>query len=283
MNDPNIKNWFDDIESVIVEPLKFKFKLAIGEDAYASLRMKNKLYEVWDAFGVGATAATVVKSSAVASTFFAPTGWLAAIGIGTATTQIGWVIAAVVVSTGAYVGISKYIKDTTKGRVTVIPEFINTPLDILGLALFDLIVPLALKLANIDGVIDQSEKKVITRYFVKEWGYDPVFVEKGIEYTETKLSDFSIKALAYNLAEFKKQNPDCNYKIMSKDILEFLTEITEADGRVDEREEMAINLVKNIFSDVGALNLKKSVKKGTEKVKATVTNVVTKGVFGLKE
>ncbi|RDH82477.1 MAG: TerB family tellurite resistance protein [endosymbiont of Galathealinum brachiosum] len=282
MNVNDSSKWFDNVETVIVEPLKFKAKLSIGEDAYTSLRMKNKVFEAWDAFGVGATAVTVAQSSAVASTFFAPSGLLAVLGIGTAVTPIGWVISACVVSTGAWVGVSRYLKGKTGDRVTVIPEFINTPLDILGLALFDFIAPLALRLANIDGDIDQSEKQVISTYFISEWGYDPMFVDKGMAYTEANLADFSIKVLAHNLAEYKKENPDCNYPAMSKEILGFLNEIMLADGRIDEREEMAIDLVENIFSDVGKINIKKNIKEGVDKITNTIGGFLSKSVQKFK-
>jgi len=283
MTSADSRQWFDDIETVIIEPLKFKAKLAIGEDAYTSLRVKNKAFEAWDAFGVGATAVTAAKSSAIASTFFAPSGLLAAIGIGTAVTPIGWVISAGVVSAGAWFGVSRYLKDKTSDRVTVIPEFINTPLDILGLALFDFIAPLALKLAYVDGTIDQLEKEVISDYFVNEWGYDSVFVEKGITYTEKYLSEFLIKDVAKNLAEFKKANPDCNYSAMSQDILRFLNEIMEADGKIDEREEMAINLVGSIFSDVGKINIRKNIQSGINKITNTVGSILEKGDQGSKK
>lgn len=275
--------WFDGIESVIIEPLKFKAKLAIGEDAYTSLRMKNKAFEAWDAFGAGATAVTVAQSSAVASTFFAPSGLLSIIGIGTAVTPLGWVVSAGVLSAGAWIGISRYLKEKTGDRVTVIPEFINTPLDILGLALFDFIAPLALKIANVDGGVDQSEKQAIVSYFLNEWGYDPVFVERGIAYTEKNLSNFSIKDTAINLAEFKKENPDCNYSAMSQDILKFLNEVMEADGKVDEREEMAINMIENIFTEVGKTNISEKIKGGAAMISDTIGNVITNGVLGSKK
>ena len=92
MDQPHQRDGFQNVDNIIVEPLKFKLKLAIGEDAYTSLRVKNAVVQAWDVAGVAATAAVVAKSSVVASTFFAPTGWLAAIGIGTAVTPIGWVV-----------------------------------------------------------------------------------------------------------------------------------------------------------------------------------------------
>ena len=154
-----MKDSFQDIDRIVVEPLKFKVKLAIGEDAYTSLRVKNAVVQAWDVAGVATTAAVVAKSSVVASTFFAPTGWLAALGIGTAVTPIGWVVAAGVLTGGAWFGITRHLKKASASKVTVVPKFINTPLDVLALGLFDLMAPLALKVAAVDGCVDEPRRR----------------------------------------------------------------------------------------------------------------------------
>ena len=278
MSDGQKDRGFSDIEEIVIEPLKFKAKLAIGENAYASLRMKNALYKVWDVGGAAGTAAVAAKSTVVASTFFAPTGFLATIGWGAAaTTPIGWIVTAGVVSGGAWMGITSYIKNLSDEQVTVIPNFINTPLDVLALALFDLIAPLSLKIAAIDGEIDPEERKTIGTYFVKEWGYDPEFIDRGLTFIETKLSDFSIKSLAKTLAEFQKQNPDCNFKSMAKEISYFLRNVIEADGIIDEREEMAIEKIEDIFREVSKISIYKTAQTGWETASKTTKDVVNKG------
>jgi hypothetical protein len=160
-DDQDQTDWFEGIETIVAAPLSFKAKLAIGEDAYTALKVKNTVVQAWDVAGVATTAAVVAKSSVVASTFFAPTGFLAAIGIGTAVTPIGWVIAAGVVTGGAWYGITRHLKKASASRVTVIPNFINTPLDVLALGLFDLLVPLALKVAAVEGSADESKRQRI--------------------------------------------------------------------------------------------------------------------------
>lgn len=261
MGEKSQNEWFEGIETIVSEPLKFKAKLAIGEDAYTSLRLKNAVFKLWDVAGVASSAMAVAKSSAVASTFFAPKGILALGSLfGAATTPIGWVVAAGVLAGGGWIGITRYLKQSTSSRVTVIPSFINTPLDVLALGLFDLMVPLALKVASIDGEIDVHEKNKIHSYFADKWGYSDKFVGEGIAYIENVLSDFSTKKVAQALGEFKKQNKDCNSKEMSREIMNFLTEVMEADGRIDEREEMALEKVKIIFDEVDRFNLKRFTK-----------------------
>ncbi|MGG7643893.1 TerB family tellurite resistance protein [Rhodovulum sp. YNF3179] len=256
------EDWFEDVETVVDDPLRFKAKLGIGEDAYTSLRIKNSVLEAWDVAGVALSGASVASSSAVASSLFgAKTIWTA-IGIGTATTPIGWVVAAGVLSGGAWLGITRYLKNTSSNRVTVVPDFINTPMDVLALGLFDLLAPLALKVADIDGEIHERERAHISDYFVRQWGYSEKFVTQGLSFAEDRLDQHSIRDLTSTLADFKKKNPDCNYGAMSKEITNFLTEITEADGAIDEREEMAIDRIDQILSTEGKFSLKRKIRRG---------------------
>ena len=261
------KNWFKETEIVIKDPLLFKSKLAIGEDAYASLRLKNKVAETWEASVAATVAAGIAKSSAVASTFFVPNGFLGLIGIGTATTPIGWVVAASVLAGGAWLGIIRYLKTTTENMVIVIPKFINTPMDVLAIGLFELIAPLALKVAEVDGKIDENEKNHISNFFAKEWGYDESFINEGMAFAEAKLPELSIEELAETLAKFKKANPDCNYKSMSLQILDFLKDVVEADGLLHERERIAMKKIKNIFLETNQSIILKGTRSGIKRIK----------------
>jgi hypothetical protein len=273
MDNQDKTNWFQDVETIISEPLNFKAKLAIGEDAYTSLKVKNAAFQAWEVAGVATTAAVVAKSSVVASTFFAPTGFLAAIGIGTAATPVGWVIAAGVVTGGAWVGITRYLKKASASRVTIIPKFINTPLDVLALGLFDLLAPLALKVVAVDNRIDVENRKLIHDYFVKEWGYDPGFVAEGIKYTESRISEFSIKNLAQTLAEFTRENRDCNFKMMSQEILGFLGNIVAAGGKLDKDQEIEIEKIESIFNSAGKYSFKKKLLAGWGSIRRTAGRI----------
>lgn len=254
--------WFRDIETIVSAPLNFKAKLAIGEEAYTSLKVKNAVVQAWDVAGVATTAAVVAKSSVVASTFFAPSGFLAAIGIGTAVTPIGWVIAAGVVTGGAWLGITRHLKKTTADKVTIVPNFINTPLDVLALGLFDLLAPLALKIASADSSINDFERNLIHSYFVREWGYDPKFVDEGLRYVECNLSELSIKELAQTIADFTRQNPDCNFRMMSREILSFLRNIVAVEGGISPSDEKAINHIESVFKSANKFSLRKKMQVG---------------------
>jgi hypothetical protein len=267
-NDQVEVDGFQGVDTIVAEPLKFKVKLAIGEDAYTSLRVKNAVVQAWDVAGVATSAALVAKSSVVASTFFAPTGLLAAIGIGTAVTPIGWVIAAGVVSGGAWFGVTRHLKKASASKLTVVPNFINTPLDVLALGLFDLMVPLALKLVVVDGRVDAARRQQIDHYFVDEWGYDADFVEAGIRYIEAGLDELSVAQLARTMAEFASHNRDCNFRTMSQEILDFLRHIAALDGVVDNGEESAIREIEAIFKSANRFSLRRKLRAGWSRVKA---------------
>ena len=277
MDNQDHTDWFQDIETIVSQPLNFKAKLAIGEEAYTALKLKNTVVQAWDVAGVATTAAVVAKSSVVASTFFAPTGFLAAIGIGTAVTPIGWVIAAGVVTGGAWFGITRHLKKASASRLTVIPNFINTPLDVLALGLFDLLVPLALKVAATEGIVDESKRRRVSDYFVKEWGYDPRFVAAGLTYIESTLGELSIPQLAQTLADFANENPDCNFRMMSQEILGFLRKIVDVDGKTDAQDEQAIAHIAAIFSSANRLSLKKKLHAGWRALRHKTTGIFSRG------
>ncbi len=251
------ERWFDDIDLIIREPLRFKASLDIGENVYKLLKAKNIAAEIWDTAGAATTAASVAKSSVIASKFFAPKGILGALGIGTAATPIGWVIAAGVVTGGAWFGITHYMKRKTQNHSTVIPSFINTPIDVLALGLFDLIAPLAMKVAMSDKHLSNAEIKVMQDYFVQQWGFDETFVCKGLEFIAIRIDEYDLEEVAKKLAEFQKQNPDCNHKTMPKGIIGFLTEIMHADGKIDTREEDSILKVEEVFKESEKLKLRR--------------------------
>lgn len=271
------EKWFEGVEEIVVDELRFKAKLGIGEDAYASTRVKKTVLEAWDVAGVATAGAQVASSALVAQKFFAAPGLLAAIGIGTATTPIGWVIVASVISGGAWLGITRYLKDDGS-RTVVIPEFINTPLDVLGLGLFDLMTPLAMKVASIDEQIHEKELETIEQYFVQQWGYSELFVARGFEFVEQKLDSYEIKSSAAALGAFVRDNPDCKASAMLADIRTFLNDVMQADGRIHEREEMAIERIEKAIAEEMRFSMSRTVApigKATSKVASGIRSGIS--------
>ena len=245
-----------DLDVVVADPLKFKRKLHIGEDAYVLLRVTRDARELWDAGGVAGAGAAVAGSPFVAGAFFSH-GLLAALGIGAAATPIGWVVAAAAVSGGAYYGVSRLARRHHGKFVDTIPRFINTPLDALGMDLLDMIAALALRVAAIDGAVAPQERAAIQRHFVEDWGYNPAYVAAALNILEDTADDVRVKALAQTLAQFQAANPDCNAQVMQDELMVFLRQVMEADGYLDEREDLAIDAIAEVFRKERALTLKK--------------------------
>lgn len=243
-----LRSRFASVEQVVIDPLRFKLRLGIGEDAYTSLRMKKNLQSLWDVGGMGATGAAAAASPVVASAFFAPAGFLGLIGLGTAVTPIGWIAAAAIASGGAYYGVMRLYDRYSGSRVDIIPKFINTPIDLLGATLFDLMGPLVVRVAQIDGKIDRAEIDLIVSYFVTDWGFDAGYVAQAIEVLVANTDTIGIKILAERLATFQVENPDCNPAAMRAEFVSFLRDVMEADGTVDEREQLAIDAIEAVMS-----------------------------------
>ena len=250
MNEAELVAALNQDDLVVADPNKFKIKLAIGEDAYSSLKMAKTLQKMWDVKGVASTGAAVAASPAIATTFFGGGGGLlSALGFGAAAaTPVGWIVAAAVVSGGAYYGAMKVVGSYTSSRVETIPKFINTPLDLLGATLFDMMAGLALKVADFAGEIDDDERQAVIGYFDDVWGISTEYSSKALPLVEQQIKLRSLKDMARMLAEFQVDNPDCNPSAMQKDIKQFLEEIAHADGEMDEREELAIETIERELS-----------------------------------
>ena len=270
---------FDGIAGVVLDPLRFKHKLRIGEEAYASLRLTKHAREAWDLGGAAVSGAAVAASPAVATTFFASTasgGLLGWIGLGTAAaTPMGWVIAAALASGGAYYGVMRVARKYGSNRIDTVPKFINTPLDLLAATLLDLIGALAVRIASIDGVVDEAERDAIIEHFTNAWGLDEVYVRRAVDLLFEESEAQRVKQLAGALAEFQASNPDCNAGEMQTDLIQFLRDVAEADGVLDEREELALDAVAATFRAERELSLAKATRVASRAAKATASTVAT--------
>jgi len=225
---------FAGVARVVADPLRFKLRLGIGEEAFADLRLARRLQDAWDVAGVAATGAAVAKSSVVAGTFFAGHGLLATLGLASATTPVGWVIAAGVAAGGAYWGVMRFFRGYSEGRVAKIPAFLNTPLDLLGASLLDLLAPLLLEVARSDGPVTAAERGAILGWLTREWGYDAQYAETALDLVAQRMTAATLEDLAAGLARFQRANPDCNPRHMRRELVGFLNELSRSDAAFDD-------------------------------------------------
>ena len=234
------------IESPLQDSLKFKAKLEIGEKAFTILRLKTLSEDVWDSAGVGLAGAKVA-STLGATGFFGTTGILGLLGIGTAATPLTVIIAAGVVSGLGWRLFRGYLRSMSEDKIIIIPKYLNTPLDILAVGIFDLLATLSLKVAKADGMINSPEFDKIVEHFVNQWGYDRKFVEAGIAYFYVELDNFDTEKTAQEFAVYLRENPDCNFKAISRGTTNFLEDLASVEEFGSESKKEEIQKIEEVF------------------------------------
>lgn len=240
-----LDNFFEEENEVLVqEPLKFKAMLGIGERAYGLLRAREHMSTFSEAVGVGTTASSVAASGAVAGTFFASSGFLSAIGLGAvAATPMGWIIAAGVISGGAYAGVSHLLEKSKDTGLIVVPKYINTPLDIIAAALIELMLPVSLKMAHSGNGMGSAERKSIEAYFTNAWGYSSGFVSRLVNEYQTQLESVSYERLAESLGAYCADSKDCDKEAIMSGFIAHLREVIAADGVIEAEEQEQLDLL----------------------------------------
>jgi uncharacterized tellurite resistance protein B-like protein len=272
-----LNKFFSESKKVVVrEPLKFKASLGIGDRAYRRLRTREHMTTFTEVVGIATTAVGLARSGWIATTFFASKGFtastLSAFGLGaTAVTPVGWVIAAVVVSSTAYVGVTHLLERSKDNGLIVVPKYINTPLDIIAVALIELMLPVSLKIAHADGSMHESENRAIHDFYTDEWGYCSEFITRLIAEYQDQLDSVSYSTIADSLAAYCAGSKDCDKEAIMAAFMAHLRHVIEADGVIHESERAEINYLSDIL-------IKKSEKAGGS---VSVSNAIRAASQGL--
>jgi hypothetical protein len=101
-------------------------------------------------------------------------------------------------------------------------------------------------------------------------------VDAGTNYIESTLDELSIKQLAQTMAEFASENRDCNFKLMSREILGFLRNIAEVDGDLNQQDEAAIVKIETIFESATRFSVRKKLRAGLGSIRRTTGRVLSR-------
>ena len=244
-----LSDLFSDIPSVIDDDFKFKIKLEIGDGHFTYLKNAKNLADFGESLlggaGVGGVAAAAWYSSLGIGGKL-----LAAVGLGSS--PVGWVVGASVLGMAGIYGLKKakdkFIKKAEDELVTKVPKFLNTPLDLLGLSIATLMLPVSAKMAQADGNFCHMEKSQILKYFTDEWGYNSEFIEKLMQAQESKMESFSYKEYAKTLKSVCKKTSEFKLSQINEEILNFQREIILMDGEIHPNEEKELATLKLYLS-----------------------------------
>lgn len=207
-----------EIDCVIADSLGFRRKLAIGESVCNPRLLGGMFDYICDG-------SWMRENRDMFSVPFprSPGHGLPPLGFGlTATTPFGWLMRAAVITGGTHNGVMqlhRLYSETRSIRITPIPKFINTPIDLLGAGLLDLIGSLTIKVAMMDGNFTDDERVAIAEYLTEEWGYSPAYVGQALSLIEHNIHEISLSQMLENFTSFAKANPDCNFTAMWQELL----------------------------------------------------------------
>ena len=113
-------------------------------------------------------------------------------------------------------------------------------------------------MSAIDGDINQRELDAVLDHLVGDWGYDRAYADQTLKVLVSNAEQIRVKSVAFELAQFLDANPDCSAEIMQRELMEFLRELIQADGVIDEREDLALDAIEATFRDARRLIVEKA-------------------------
>jgi len=240
-NDINerLKDFFDEMDSekIVEIPERFKIKLELDERSYkylSSAKNLKEFVEVITTSGAGAlSGGAYYWATATAFSRF-----LLVFGIGS-----GWWVPVAVGGGVAFAGICliKYcFYRADKLTMDHIPKFINTPLDILGASLADVLVYPAVKISICDGHFSKSEYDFIVNSLYEEWGINKEYCVKVVKAALDSIYEYSYQATFDLISGVCGQNKELNRTKICTDVCRLVEGLVYADGEftIDEHAEL---------------------------------------------
>jgi len=247
-----------DIPRVVEDPEKFRKKLNIGMDAFRYLSNAEKLGNFTTTIATGTGAASLAYLG-----WFASLGTLGQLGlvVGLVSTPAGWVTAAGAGGVVTVIVARKLFRTIKKEAVTELPNFINSPLDVLGASVCDLISPILLKIAHSDGKYSRHEQDRITCYFIDQWGINSGYVSGLLDIGDDAIRDINWNDLSESLIEIERTG-DIKYDSMKNEIVRVAEEVMSCDGVIHPDEQSEISRLKEALDKETVIaSFKKRIKR----------------------
>ena len=239
-------------KSLVVDPDKFKAKLNIGFKAFSYLSKAENLTDF-----AGAIAAGVTGSGLAIFSWYGSLGVFAKAGllVGVVGAPVGLIAVSGAAAASVTLGTTWLIKGARKKLVKEIPSYINTPLDILGASILDLLASALVIVAKSDSDFSESEQLAICDYFHKQWGMDLGIVELRVSVLRDLDPTELISQFEMTLS-YLNESKDVDSKALNAELIGIASQIAQIDGMFDEREQQAILDLEVLLSDrVGWKNL----------------------------
>mgnify|MGYP001030160642 CR=1 FL=1 len=242
--DADLETFFSqDIQQVVDDPDRFRMKLNIGIAAFKYLSNAQNLGAFASAISAGAAVAGVAFAS-----WWASLGVLGTLGVtfGIMSTPVGWFAAAGVGGASLTYYAKKVFGSAKEAAITEVPKFINTPLDLLAISIFDLISPILLKIAYSDSEICNQERQKIHDYFVSEWGFNPRYIDGVLAFDLTKFDGFDWDRVPVLLSTLEASG-DIRYQTIADEIVRIAKAVAHSDGIVSSGEELELQNLKRVL------------------------------------
>lgn len=244
--DEELSLLFSDTPCVIDDEFKFKVMLKIGDEHFSYLNSAKNLVDFGESFLVGGVGGGFLATTIYSSSIGFGAQLLAFVGIGS--TPIGWIVGASILGTAGIFGFkkakNKFFSKVESELIIKVPKYLNTPLDLLGLSLATLMLPVSIQMANSDGNFCSIEKEKIKNYFIDIWGFNAEFIDSMIIAQESKIEDFSYKEYMELLETVCSKTSEFKLETLTEEIIDFQREIILMDGIIHPGEEMELAKLK---------------------------------------